>query len=119
MPHIKNTRLPQIVATFAGVALLALSTASNAAMSDDDAKKLMKKNDCTKCHAIDKTKKGPSYKKIAEKYKGKPDGVEKLMHNLTDAPKVKLEDGTEEDHKVLKTDSPQEKTDLINWILAL
>lgn len=119
MTQTKKTRFPQFVATFAGIALLALSSASHAAMSDNDAKKLLKKNDCTKCHAIDKTKKGPSYQKIAEKYKGKPDGVEKLMHNLTDSPKVKLEDGTEEDHKVLKTDDPQQKTDLINWILAL
>ncbi|MGB4361883.1 MAG: c-type cytochrome [Rhodoferax sp.] len=31
----------------------------------DAAKALFKNNDCTKCHAVDKTKKGPSLKKIA------------------------------------------------------
>lgn len=119
MPHASHKKITlRLVAPLAGAVLLVASAATQAAMSDNDAKKLLKDNDCTKCHAIDKTKKGPSYEKVAAKYKGKPDAVEKLNHNLTDAPKVKLEDGTEEDHKVLKTDNPQQKADLINWILA-
>ncbi|HJV28571.1 MAG TPA: c-type cytochrome [Aromatoleum sp.] len=108
----------RLVTALAGAALLSLAASASAELSDDAAKKLLKSNDCFKCHALDKTKKGPSYDKIAAKYKGKPDAVEKLNHNLTDAPKVKLEDGTEEEHKVLKTDTPQEKSDLIKWILA-
>lgn len=115
--HIKtHTRL---AVTIASAAMLLFSGVASAEMSKADAMKLLKKNDCTKCHAVDKTKKGPSYEKIAAKYKGKPDGVEKLVHNLTDAPMVKLEDGTEEKHKVLKVDDPKEKADLINWILGL
>ena len=114
----KRMMCQSLAAVFAVAVLLAGAGTASAAMSDDDAKKLLKSNDCTKCHTIDKTKKGPPYKKVAEKYKGKPDAVEKLNHNLTDAPKVKLEDGTEEEHKVLKTDTPQQKADLINWILA-
>ena len=83
------------------------------------AQALAKKNDCLKCHAVDKTKKGPSYKKIAAKYKGKADGEDKIIKNITTGPKVKLEDGTEEDHKVIDTKDPKELKNLAQWILSL
>ena len=41
--------------------LVTFSPAASAELSDGEAKKILKKNDCFKCHAIDKTKKGPSY----------------------------------------------------------
>lgn len=114
----KNHRLLQrTLASATCLALACFSALASAELSESDAKKILKKNDCFKCHAIDKTKKGPSYQKIAEKYRGKADAIEKLNHNLTDAPKVKLEDGTEEEHKVFKGEA-SEKSDLINWILA-
>ena len=84
----------------------------------DAAMALAKKNDCFKCHAIDKTKKGPSYKKIAAKYKGKPDGEEKAIKNFTTGPKVKLEDGTEEDHKIIDSKDAKELKNLAQWILS-
>ena len=93
-------------------------TPAQAAVDEDAAKALAKKNDCFKCHAVDKTKKGPSYKKIAEKFKGKADAEEKIVKNLTTGPKVKLEDGTEEDHKIIDTKDKAEIKNLIDWILA-
>ena len=93
----KRSSYHRFATALAGAALLAFAVSASAALSDDAAKKLLKSNDCFKCNALDKTKKGPSYEMIAAKYKGKPDAVEKLNHNLTDAPKVKLEDGTEEE----------------------
>jgi cytochrome c len=81
------------------------------------AQALLKKNECTKCHAVDKEKKGPSYKKVAAKYKGKADAEKSLEKNLTTTPKVKLDDGTEEEHKALKADAAAMKN-LIEWILA-
>ena len=84
----------------------------------DAAMALAKKNDCFKCHAIDKTKKGPSYKKIAAKYKGKADGEDKAIKNFTTGPKVKLEDGTEEDHKIIDTKDAKELKNLAQWILS-
>ena len=94
------------------------ATTAGAAVDADAAKALAKKNDCFKCHAVDKTKKGPSYKKIAEKFKGKADAEEKIVKNLTTGPKVKLEDGTEEDHKIIDTKDKAEIKNLIDWILA-
>jgi cytochrome c len=89
------------------------------AFDEEAAKALAKKNDCFKCHAVDKTKKGPSYKKIATKYKGKADGEEKVIKNITTGPKVKLEDGTEEDHKVIDTKDQAQLKNLAQWILSL
>ena len=95
------------------------SPAVAAGVDAEAAKALAKRNDCFKCHAIDKTKKGPSYKKIAAKYKGKPEGEEKLIKNFTTGPKVKLEDGTEEEHKIIDTKDIKEMKNLANWILSL
>lgn len=83
------------------------------------AKALAKKNDCFKCHAVDKSKKGPSYKKISEKYKGKSDGQSKLITNFTTEPMVKLSDGQEEKHKVIDTKDMNEMKNLADWILSL
>ena len=102
-------------------ALLGLLAVSSSALALDEeaAKALAKKNDCFKCHAIDKPKKGPSYKKIAEKYKGKEAASEdKLIKHLTTGPKVKLEDGTEEEHRNIEAKDKAEIKNLIQWVLA-
>ena len=115
-----KTTLAQILVPAAMAALLSVSGSVQAAdINVDAAMALAKKNDCFKCHAIDKTKKGPSYKKIAAKYKGKPDGEEKAIKNFTTGPKVKLEDGTEEEHKIIDTKDAKEIKNLAQWILSL
>jgi cytochrome c len=101
-----------------GVAAVAFSGTSFAAVNADAAAALAKKSDCMKCHAIDKDKKASSFKKIAEKWKGKGDAQAKLMDSLTKAPKVKLVDGTEEEHKVIGTKDTGEINNLIGWILS-
>jgi cytochrome c len=88
------------------------------AVDADAATALLKKNDCTKCHAVDKDKKGPAYKKVAAKYKGKADGEEKLIKFVTTSSKVKLTDGTEEEHKTLPAKDAKEVKNVVQWILA-
>ncbi|KYC29031.1 Cytochrome c, class I [Sterolibacterium denitrificans] len=106
--------------TLLGAAVSAIFMVSSAQAFDENAARaLAKKNDCFKCHAVDKTKKGPSYKKIAAKYKGRADAEEKIVLNITTGPKVKLEDGSEEDHKIIETKDKAEMKNLIDWILSL
>jgi cytochrome c len=106
-------------AVMGAVALTVLTLApAYAAVDADAAQALAKKNDCFKCHAVDKTKKGPSLKKISEKYRGKADGQEKAIKNMTTGPKVKLEDGTEEEHKVIDTKDMAQLKNLADWILS-
>ena len=100
---------------------MGLSTAASlagAAMDGATAKAFLKHNDCTKCHSVTKTKKGPSYKKIAAEHKDDPEAMEKLYKQVTTGPTVELEDGSEEEHKILEGD-PQEIRELLRWILAL
>lgn len=90
----------------------------HAAVDAAAAQALAKKNDCFKCHAVDKTKKGPSYKKIAAKFKEKKLGEKDAIKQMTAGYKVKLEDGTEEDHRIIDTKDPTELSNLAQWILS-
>lgn len=113
--QFRLNRVSLLVAATAAI----LASSSSYAFDADAAKALAKENDCFKCHAIDKTKKGPSYKKVAAKYKGKEaEGFEKMKKNITTGPKVKLEDGTEEDHKIINTKDEAQIKNLMEWILA-
>ena len=121
MKHEINstTKLKMIAATlFAFAATMVFSTQASA-FDEEAAKALAKKNDCFKCHAVDKSKKGPSYKKVSDKYKGKPDGQSKLILNFTTEPMVKLSDGKEEKHKIIDTKDLAEQKNLADWILSL
>jgi cytochrome c len=94
-------------------------TTASAAVDADAAKALAKSNDCFKCHALDKPKKGPSFKKIAAKYKSKANAESELLKHITSGAKVKLDDGTEEDHKIIDTKDVNEQKNLVGWILSL
>ena len=113
-----STRQKLITLSVLGAAALAFSGTASAAVNADAAQALAKKSDCLKCHAIDKDKKASSFKKIAEKWKGKADAEAKLVDALTKAPKVKMTDGTEEEHKVIATKDMAEIKNLIGWVLA-
>jgi cytochrome c len=81
------------------------------------AEALMRKSGCFKCHSISAKKDGPSYKSVAEKYKGKPDAEAKLYTHLTTNPKVKV-DGKEELHESLKTKNDAEIKNVIQFVLS-
>lgn len=81
-----------------------------------DAEGLIKDSKCSKCHAADKEKTGPSYKKIAEKYKGKADAEAKLYTHLTTGPKIKV-DGEEETHSKIKSTDEAAIKEVVTFIL--
>ena len=99
-------------------AAFAISLPAAAAPDADAAIKLQKESGCTKCHSVDKDKKGPAYQKIAAKYKGKADGEAKLTDMVTKSPKVKMDDGSEEEHKAVTTKDAGQVKNLVQWILA-
>jgi cytochrome c len=103
--------------TFAAAPLFVSGPAQ--AVDADAAQTLAKQSKCLTCHAIDKKKKAPSYQEIAAKYKGKPDAEAKLIKHVTTGPKVKFEDGHEEDHATVKSKNQDEIKNLVDWILSL
>lgn len=113
-----NNGVCKLSAGLAVSAVALLAAPAFAALDAESVEPYMKKAGCFKCHAVDKTKKGPSYKKIADKYRGKPEGESKVIKNITTSPKVKLEDGTEEDHKEVDTKDPADLKAIANWVLS-
>jgi cytochrome c len=100
--------------------MLALSMNVSAAVDVDGAKELARANNCFKCHGIDKEKDGPSWKKVAEKYRGKPEAEAKLIKHITSGEKAKFPDGHEEDHKNIQGKAtPEAIKNLVDYVLSL
>ena len=113
--QVISTALLTVIAAFT------MNVAMAADVDADAAKKLAKSNDCFKCHAEAKAKKGPSYKSISEKYKGKANAEARLIEHITSGEKAKFADGHEEEHKIVKTSPPKDMEqikNLVQWILA-
>lgn len=87
------------------------------AIDEAAAEALMRKSDCFKCHSVTRRKDGPSYKEIAEKYRNRLGGEQKLTTHITTAPSVKL-DGADEDHQLIKSKNPDEIKSVVKWILS-
>ena len=118
MKKVAKTLVSTLLAGFAAASF----SGAAMALDVDAAKDLMKQNKCTQCHGMDKDKDGPSFKKTAAKYTPKADGEATLVKHLTSAPKVKLADGTEEEHKVVKTTPAKDEAqvrNLVQYILTL
>jgi len=100
---------------------VAAMLASGGAFAADAAaaQALARQNNCFKCHAVDKKKEGPAWKEVAAKLKSDNDAEAKLIKHLTTGPKVKFEDGHEEDHPIIKAKSPDDTKNLVQWILSL
>jgi cytochrome c len=116
---MKMPTSPQLVAGLSAAALLLCLAGEAAAVDATAAQGLARRSNCFKCHALDKKKEAPSWKEVAAKYKGKPDAEAKLTKHVTTGPKVKFEDGTEEDHPVIKTKDQAEIKNLVEWILSM
>lgn len=105
-------------AVLAAALLLAFGGTASAADAAA-AQALAKRSNCMKCHAIDKKKEAVAWNEVAAKLKGKPDAEARLIKHITTGPKVKLEDGSEEQHPIIKTKDEGEIRNLVQWILSL
>ncbi|HEX2566784.1 MAG TPA: c-type cytochrome [Burkholderiales bacterium] len=105
--------------TTLAIAAAALIASPVAASAQDAAaaEALMKKSGCFKCHSVTAKKDGPSFKSVAEKYKGKPDAEAKLITHITTGPTVKI-DGKEERHDIIKTKDEKEIKNVVQYVLT-
>ena len=111
-------KTPLILAT-AGLAAALLGAPVAHAADAAAGEALAKKEGCLKCHAVDKKKDYASLKEISKKYAGKPDAEAKILNQITAGVKVKLDDGSEDEHKIVKTKDKAELSNMIQWILSL
>lgn len=110
-----DTRLQKLIMAIA--LAFALSNAAAQSVNEDAATTLAKAGGCFRCHSVDKAKKAPSYKRIAQKYKGK-DGEAALVKHLSGSQKVKVEDGGDEEHEPPPAKDKADLLNLVRWILS-
>jgi cytochrome c len=110
--------LTRLIGTLACIAFL---TTPRLVLASDEsaARDLAQSSGCFKCHGVDKKKDGPALRDVAAKYKGVADAQTKLIYHVTSGEMVKFDDGHEEHHKKVKTDSPTDTRNLVDWILSL
>ena len=100
-----------------------LFCASAQAADADAANALMKRNNCSKCHDIEKKgKDGSPYKEVAAKYRNDAQAEAKLVKHLTTGPEVKFPDGQKDEHRIVRTspaDDAAQIKNLVQWILSL
>ena len=85
----------------------AQSSFASEVLTQPEAKKLLRKSGCTACHAIDKTRVGPSYKDIAKHY-ADPKIAYLKGQSATDYLIAKIRKGTKKDNRHW-TKSPEGK----------
>lgn len=87
-------------------------------VNEDAAVALGKAGSCFRCHSIDRAKKAPSYKRIAQKYKGKADAEATVLKHLSGSQQVKVEDGADEQHEPPPARDKADLLNLVRWILS-
>jgi len=119
--HMNTRLIAKHTASLSVLSFIAVMFAPGAVLAADAAaaQALARQNNCFKCHAVDKKKEGPAWKEVAVKLKSDKDAEAKLYKHLTTGPKVKFEDGHEEDHPIIKAKSPDDTKNLVAWILSL
>jgi len=107
--------MKKLIITAAIAAIAGVGYASPVlALDVEAAKGVIEQNNCMQCHGLRKDKDGPSFMKTAEKYKGKATAVDEIVKHVTSGKKVKLADGSEENHKIAKTMPPNDAAQLKN-----
>ncbi len=105
-------------ALLTGALLLTVQPAVALAVNEAAAEDLAKAGKCFRCHSVDKAKKAPSYKRIAQKYKDKPNAEAALLKHLGGSQMVKVEDGGDEQHEPPPAKDAAELKNLVQWILS-
>ena len=108
-PDSSGTQCSHCCGIFRGTAL---------ALDEVAAKALLKKSDCTKCHARRQIQEGPSYQKVAAKWKGKADAEAKLIDNITKAPEGQARRRHDGRAQGRRYQHPKEIKNLIEYILS-
>ncbi|WP_310450884.1 c-type cytochrome [Sulfuritalea sp.] len=105
-------------AVLAAALVLVVHPAAAQNVNEDAAETLAKAGHCFKCHSVEKAKKAPSYKRIAQKYKGKPDAEAVLIKHLSGSKSVTVEGGGDEQHEPPPAKDAADLKNLVHWILS-
>ncbi len=115
----RKARTSILLSATAAAITLSFSLNASAAVDVDAAKALARENNCFKCHGVDKEKDGPSYKKVAEKYRGKPGAEERLVTHVTSGKKQSFPMAMRKNTRSSRPKTWPQIKNLVNWILSL
>lgn len=121
---IRSTRitLRRVILTAGmSLAVFAMSAASAAVLSQDDALALAKKSGCLVCHKIDVKAMGPAWKDVAAKYKGDAGARAMLLDKVRKGGRGNWSEIT---HNMMMPPAPKRVSDediakLVDFILSL
>jgi cytochrome c len=115
------------IASTLALAASALTAPARAAepspIDAEAAERQIRANGCSRCHAPVKNKEGPSWTQIAQKYQGRADAEDRLVHFLLSRPgePVLFADGREEPHRSIRPSADADLNDvrnLVAWMLS-
>jgi cytochrome c len=97
--------------------LAGVSELHAAEVDAENAMSVARRNNCLRCHAVEKRKKAPSYQEIGKKFGAKPDGEATLTKHVTGKNKVKVE-SSDEDHDPIPTKDEKEIKNFVRWVMT-
>ena len=111
-----TTRISNAAALVLCAFALTAPCPAGAVLDNAAAEAMMKKDNCSACHAIDKKLVGPAYVDVAAKYKGDKDAVAKLSKKVKEGGSgvwrpIPMPPNT--------TTSDADIKELVTWILSL
>ena len=117
----KTTLRRVILATGISLAVLAMSAASAAVLSKDEALALARKSGCLTCHKIDVKVMGPAWKDVAAKYKDDKGARAMLLDKVRKGGRGNWSEVT---HNMMMPPAPKRVSDediaqLVDFILSL
>lgn len=111
--RVRFTQVGACLLFFAGLC----SSVWGQAIDVEAAEELARKSNCTKCHAVLKTRLGPAFKTTADKYRDRHDAQAVLYRHLTTGPKIVVDD-EEEIHQSVKSTDDAAIQNLVRYILS-
>lgn len=111
--RVRSIQVNAILLTAAGLCFSAQAQTVDVEAAED----LARKSNCTKCHAVLKTRLGPAFKTTADKYRDRADAAAVLTTHITTGPKIMVDD-EEETHQAVKTNDAAAIQNLVRYILS-
>src|SRR4051794_25667180 len=102
---MKTTLKIFVAGAFACAVPLGMARAADDAAASAE----IKKSGCLTCHSVSAKKDGPSFKSVAEKYKGKAEGAEQVKTQIT---------ASKEHKHHLKTKDDAQVKNVVDYILS-
>lgn len=106
-----------LIFPFAFSSQLAAESAPRYEADQEAATSLLRASKCSKCHEVDRAKKGKSFQQIAEEYRDNANAIAEVTKHISEPSQVEVDDEMV-DHGTVKTRDKGKIENLARWILS-